>query len=203
MKKNNSVLLSLPYILWMLAFTLIPLCVVGYYAVTDPTTGAFSLDHLKDLGIYLPGLEPVDAHRGHGAEDRGDAAGQDGDQQGVAQQGQQALVFEQLRILPEGEALELGQVLAGVEGGYHQHRHRQVQEDEDQDGEDPIGPFHTTTLPSSSLPKRFMMPVHTNTRTMSTRLRAAPIFGSLACLNSRSITSPISTVSVLPSFWEM
>lgn len=56
MKKNNSVLLSLPYILWMLAFTLIPLCVVGYYAVTDPTTGAFSLDHLKDLGIYLPVL---------------------------------------------------------------------------------------------------------------------------------------------------
>ena len=30
MKKNKSVLLSVPYILWMLAFTLIPLGVVAY-----------------------------------------------------------------------------------------------------------------------------------------------------------------------------
>ena len=30
MKKNNSVLLSTPYILWMVVFTLIPLGVVGY-----------------------------------------------------------------------------------------------------------------------------------------------------------------------------
>ena len=50
MKKNNSILLSTPYILWMLAFTLIPLCVVGYYALTDPATGAFSLTNLQDLG---------------------------------------------------------------------------------------------------------------------------------------------------------
>ena len=52
MKKNKSVLLSTPYILWMLAFTLIPLCVVGYYALTDPDTGTFTLDNLKDLGMY-------------------------------------------------------------------------------------------------------------------------------------------------------
>ena len=52
MKKNKSVLLSTPYILWMLAFTLIPLCVVGYYALTDPDTGAFTLSNLKDLGMY-------------------------------------------------------------------------------------------------------------------------------------------------------
>ena len=51
MKKNNSVLLSTPYILWMLAFTLIPLGVVGSYALTD-SSGAFSLDNLKDLGMY-------------------------------------------------------------------------------------------------------------------------------------------------------
>ena len=56
MKKNKSVLLSTPYILWMLAFTLIPLCVVGYYALTDPETHAFSLSNLKDLGMYLPVL---------------------------------------------------------------------------------------------------------------------------------------------------
>ena len=53
MKKNNSVLLSTPYILWMLAFTLIPLCVVGYYALTDPDTGMFTLSNLKDLGMYV------------------------------------------------------------------------------------------------------------------------------------------------------
>ena len=52
MKKNNSILLSTPYVLWMLAFTLIPLCVVGYYALTDPVTGAFSWGNLQDLGLY-------------------------------------------------------------------------------------------------------------------------------------------------------
>ena len=52
MKKNNSVLLSTPYILWMLAFTLIPLGVVAYYALTDPATGAFTLGNLKDLNMY-------------------------------------------------------------------------------------------------------------------------------------------------------
>ena len=52
MKKNNSILLSTPYILWMLAFTLIPLGVVAYYALTDPATGAFTLGNLKDLNLY-------------------------------------------------------------------------------------------------------------------------------------------------------
>ena len=52
MKKTNSVLLSLPYIIWMVVFTLIPLCVVCYYALTDPATGAFTFENLKDLGEY-------------------------------------------------------------------------------------------------------------------------------------------------------
>ncbi len=52
MKKNNSILLSTPYILWMVVFTLIPLGVVGYYALTDPATGAFSLGNLRDLNMY-------------------------------------------------------------------------------------------------------------------------------------------------------
>ena len=56
MKKNKSVLLSVPYILWMLAFTLIPLCVVGYYALTDPDTGRFTFDNLAQLSMYLPVL---------------------------------------------------------------------------------------------------------------------------------------------------
>ena len=56
MKKSNALLLSTPYILWMVVFTLIPLGVVGYYALTDPQTGAFSLGNLKELGIYMPVL---------------------------------------------------------------------------------------------------------------------------------------------------
>ena len=54
MKKNKSLLLSGPYIFWMLLFTLIPLCVVGYYALTDPDTGNFTLNNLASLGQYLP-----------------------------------------------------------------------------------------------------------------------------------------------------
>ena len=56
MKKNNSILLSAPYILWMLLFTLIPLGVVGYYALTDPATGEFTLDNMNALSAYLPVL---------------------------------------------------------------------------------------------------------------------------------------------------
>ncbi|MBE6933992.1 MAG: ABC transporter permease [Ruminococcaceae bacterium] len=54
MKKNKSVILSVPYILWMLVFTLIPLGVVGYYALTDPDTGAFTWSNMAQLGTYLP-----------------------------------------------------------------------------------------------------------------------------------------------------
>lgn len=56
MKKNNAVLLSTPYLIWMVLFTLIPLGVVGYYALTDPSTGEFSLVNLRQLGMYLPVL---------------------------------------------------------------------------------------------------------------------------------------------------
>lgn len=56
MKKNKSVLLSTPYLVWMVVFTLIPLGVVGYYALTDPSTGALTLGNLKNLSMYLPVL---------------------------------------------------------------------------------------------------------------------------------------------------
>ena len=56
MKKNKSLLLSGPYILWMLVFTLIPLGVVGYYALTDPDTGVFTFRNIQDIGLYLPTL---------------------------------------------------------------------------------------------------------------------------------------------------
>ena len=56
MKKNNSLLLSAPYIAFMVLFTLIPLGVVGYYALTDPETGAFTMGNIRDLGLFLPTL---------------------------------------------------------------------------------------------------------------------------------------------------
>ena len=55
MKKNNkSILLSAPYILWMVVFTLIPLGVVAYYALTDPDTGVFTWSNMAALGTFLP-----------------------------------------------------------------------------------------------------------------------------------------------------
>ncbi len=54
MKKNKSLLLSAPYIAWMVAFTLIPLCVVLYYALTDVETGAFTFRNIENLLLYLP-----------------------------------------------------------------------------------------------------------------------------------------------------
>ena len=54
MKKNKSLLLSAPYILWMVVFALIPLGVVCYYALTDPDTGTFTWSNILELGSYLP-----------------------------------------------------------------------------------------------------------------------------------------------------
>ena len=55
-KRNNAILLSAPYIIFMVVFTLIPLGVVGYYALTDPDTGSFTLNNLLELNTYLPVL---------------------------------------------------------------------------------------------------------------------------------------------------
>ena len=54
--RNKSAFLSLPYIIFMVIFTLIPLCVVAYYALTDPATGEFTMDNLMNLSMYLPVL---------------------------------------------------------------------------------------------------------------------------------------------------
>jgi len=56
MRKNKSVFLTIPYVIWMLIFTLIPLGVVGYYALTDPDTGVFTWSNIRQLGMYLPVL---------------------------------------------------------------------------------------------------------------------------------------------------
>ena len=56
MKKRNAVLLSTPYLIWMVLFTLIPLGVVVYYALTDPGTGGFSFVNIRQLDMYMPVL---------------------------------------------------------------------------------------------------------------------------------------------------
>ena len=56
MKRNKSILLSGPYVAWMVIFTLIPLGVVAYYALTDPNTGAFTFSNITELANYLPVL---------------------------------------------------------------------------------------------------------------------------------------------------
>ena len=55
-RKRNSVLLSVPYVIWMVVFTLIPLGVVLYYALTDVQTGAFSFKNIENLLLYMPAL---------------------------------------------------------------------------------------------------------------------------------------------------
>jgi len=46
--------LSGPYVLWMVLFTLIPLGVVFYYALTDSMTGEFTLSNLVKIADYWP-----------------------------------------------------------------------------------------------------------------------------------------------------
>ncbi|MBQ9030558.1 MAG: ABC transporter permease [Parasporobacterium sp.] len=44
--------LSAPYVIWMLLFTIIPLCIVIYYAFTDSVTGAFTLSNIGGILDY-------------------------------------------------------------------------------------------------------------------------------------------------------
>jgi len=43
-----------PYIIWMLLFTIIPLCIVFYYAFTDSITGVFTFGNIADIADYAP-----------------------------------------------------------------------------------------------------------------------------------------------------
>ena len=54
--KKNSKISSLPYIIWILIFTIIPFILVIWYAFTDYQTGAFTLDNVVNSSTYLPVL---------------------------------------------------------------------------------------------------------------------------------------------------
>ena len=47
-------LLSAPYLVWAAIFTVVPLGVVVFFALTDVSTGAFTLDNLARVSSYLP-----------------------------------------------------------------------------------------------------------------------------------------------------
>lgn len=50
----KSKLLSAPYLVWAAIFTVVPLGVVVFFALTDVSTGAFTLANLARVGNYLP-----------------------------------------------------------------------------------------------------------------------------------------------------
>ena len=50
----NSRKLAAPYLVWMVVFTLVPLGVVAYYALTDSVDHTFTLANLAGMGSYLP-----------------------------------------------------------------------------------------------------------------------------------------------------
>lgn len=55
MIRLNAKWTSYPYIVWMLLFTILPLLLVVYFAFTD-SSGAFTLDNVKQSALYIPTL---------------------------------------------------------------------------------------------------------------------------------------------------
>ena len=161
--------------------------------------GAYTKDEIRKIAEEI-GLEVANTHSRNCSEYCCGCAGDDRNDNRITQQSQQVAVPEQLRILFQRKPIKPGKTFPLVERAHNQHQHGCVEEHKNQNGEDTICLFHTTTLssPSESV-SLFIMPVHTNTRIIRTRLSAAPRLGLLPCLNIRSITSPIS-ISVPPNF---
>ena len=51
MKTKN---LAAPYLVWMIVFTVVPLGIVVWFALTDSQSGAFTLANLSRMGTYTP-----------------------------------------------------------------------------------------------------------------------------------------------------
>ncbi len=52
--KRGSKISALPYIIWILLFTIVPFVLVIYYAFTDNATGRFTLANVANSANYLP-----------------------------------------------------------------------------------------------------------------------------------------------------
>ena len=46
--------LAAPYLIWMALFTIVPLCIVVYFAFTDSVTGALTFKNIVDIATYFP-----------------------------------------------------------------------------------------------------------------------------------------------------
>ncbi len=56
MNSKKFKILSVPYVVWMLLFTLIPLALIVVFAFTDRNEGGFTLDNIQFAARYLPVL---------------------------------------------------------------------------------------------------------------------------------------------------
>lgn len=56
MNKRKFQMFAVPYIVWMLIFTIIPLALIAVFAFTDRHTGKFTLDNMAYASQYLPVL---------------------------------------------------------------------------------------------------------------------------------------------------
>ena len=56
MNNRKFRMFSIPYLVWMLVFTIIPLALIAFFAFTDRDTGAFTMDNIQYASKYLPVL---------------------------------------------------------------------------------------------------------------------------------------------------
>ncbi len=54
--KSNSKMYAMPYVLWVVFFTVIPLLLVVYFAFTSKETGSLTLENISNASLYFPVL---------------------------------------------------------------------------------------------------------------------------------------------------
>ena len=52
----KSKTIAVPYYVWMLVFTVVPLIIVGVFAFTDGETGGFTFSNIMEISQYIPAL---------------------------------------------------------------------------------------------------------------------------------------------------
>ncbi len=52
----KSKAIAIPYYVWMIVFTVVPLIIIGVFAFTSEETGGFTLSNLMEMTIYIPAL---------------------------------------------------------------------------------------------------------------------------------------------------
>lgn len=52
----KSKAIAIPYYVWMIVFTVVPLVLVGVFAFTDEETGGFTIQNIMEITKYLPTL---------------------------------------------------------------------------------------------------------------------------------------------------